>query len=465
LSLARKHYSRLDVQKEIIDFCRNRWAAAHYVDLKGDMIFRRYLHGKPLRISDAEDFSEIMTFNGYTLRSVYATANVYWKFKSIDEVYDLANIRRCSAVWDVDGELSKWRETLKVAKEIVAFLNDRGVEKSVFLKWSGNGCHIHVHEEAFSEDLLKKHHPLDLAYKMESETESLSEKLGDRDIIVLGSIKVRLLFFDSLGAKCSSVLVETPDVSILIDPGAAGLQPSFPLPREEKARLREEAFKRIRRYGASSDIVVITHYHYDHHVHPSRIEEMTCLFRDKILLVKDPNQWINKSQRSRAFKFLSEIYRISGGNKPFKDFMETSRFEMISDPFERHPKTVALWERSKGKKLKVYQAKKRWFEKIVENWKRNKWVKSFEVGGTKILFADDREFIFGDTRIKFTFPLFHGQFLDNVGWVIGLTVEHAGNRFLFSSDLQGPIIEEYAEWIINSKPNVIVADGPPLYHM
>ena len=299
--------------------------------------------------------------------------------------------------------------------------------------------------------------------KMESETESLSEKLGDRDIIVLGSIKVRLLFFDSLGAKCSSVLVETPDVSILIDPGAAGLQPSFPLPREEKARLREEAFKRIRRYGASSDIVVITHYHYDHHVHPSRIEEMTCLFRDKILLVKDPNQWINKSQRSRAFKFLSEIYRISGGNKPFKDFMETSRFEMTSDPFERHPKTATLWERSKGKKLKVYQAKKRWFEKIVENWKRNKWVKSFEVGGTKILFADDREFIFGDTRIKFTFPLFHGQFLDNVGWVIGLTVEHAGNRFLFSSDLQGPIIEEYAEWIINSKPNVIVADGPPLY--
>jgi len=189
LSLARKHYSRLDVQKEIIDFCRNRWAAAHYVDLKGDMIFRRYLHGKPLRISDAEDFSEIMTFNGYTLRSVYATANVYWKFKSIDEVYDLANIRRCSAVWDVDGELSKWRETLKVAKEIVAFLNDRGVEKSVFLKWSGNGCHIHVHEEAFSEDLLKKHHPLDLAYAL---VEYVNFKVLSRirDILIREGIKV-----------------------------------------------------------------------------------------------------------------------------------------------------------------------------------------------------------------------------------------------------------------------------------
>ena len=298
---------------------------------------------------------------------------------------------------------------------------------------------------------------------MKSKAESFSEEFRDRDIITLGSIKVRLLFFDSLGAKCSSVLVETPDVSILIDPGAAGLQPSFPLPREEKTRLREEAFKRIRHYGTSSDIVVITHYHYDHHVHPSRIGEMACLFRGKTLLVKDPNQWINRSQRSRALKFLSEIYRISGGNEPFEELMEASSFKMTNDPFERHPKTASLWRRSKGKKLRVYQAKKRWFEKIVESWKRNKWVRSFEAGGTKILFADGREFMFGNTRIKFTFPLFHGQFLDNVGWVIGLTVEHAGNKFLFSSDLQGPIIEEYAEWIINSKPEVIVADGPPLY--
>jgi len=166
LSLAREHYSRPNVQKEIIDFCRNRWAAAHYIDSEGNMIFRRYSRGKPLRIDNTEDFSKIMTLKGYVLRSIYATANVYWKSESIEEVYDLTNIRRCSAVWDIDGKLSKWRKTLKVAEEIIAFLNDRGVEKSVFLKWSGNGCHIHIHEEAFSEDLLKKHHPLDLAYAL-----------------------------------------------------------------------------------------------------------------------------------------------------------------------------------------------------------------------------------------------------------------------------------------------------------
>ena len=189
MSLAREHYSRLDVQKEIIDFCRNRWAAAHYVDSEGNMIFRRYSRGKPLRIDNTEDFFKIMTLKGYVLRSIYATANVYWKSESIEEVYDLTNIRRCSAVWDIDGKLSKWRKTLKVAKEIIAFLNDRGVEKSVFLKWSGNGCHVHIHEEAFSEDLLKKHHPLDLAYAL---VEYVNSKVlpGLREILMKEKIEV-----------------------------------------------------------------------------------------------------------------------------------------------------------------------------------------------------------------------------------------------------------------------------------
>jgi len=164
LSLAEEHYSRLDVQKEIADFCKNRWVAAHYVDSEGKLLFRRYLRKKPLTINNIKDFSKILNLRGHILRSIYATANVYWKVESIEEVYDLSNIRRCSPVWDLDGTLSNWRATLEVAKEIGAFLNDRGVEKSLYFKWSGNGCHIHIHEEAFSDELLRKYHPLDLAY-------------------------------------------------------------------------------------------------------------------------------------------------------------------------------------------------------------------------------------------------------------------------------------------------------------
>jgi len=295
------------------------------------------------------------------------------------------------------------------------------------------------------------------------EIESLQNEFKSRDLVTVGSIEVRLLFFDSLGAKCSSVLVNTPDISILVDPGAAGLQPGFPLSSEEKAELREKAYERILRYGVSSDVVIITHYHYDHHVHPSRLEEMAKLFEGKILLVKNPNQWINKSQRKRAFNFLSKIYEIFGGRGSLESMLSPSKFITKEDIFERYPKTTALWQKSEGKKLMVYQAKKRWFNKILESWRRNMWIRSFKVGNSEVIFADGGKFTFGGTEIRFSPPMFHGQFLNNIGWVLGFTVEHGREKLLFTSDLQGPIIEEYADWIIQSDPDFIVADGPPLY--
>jgi len=295
------------------------------------------------------------------------------------------------------------------------------------------------------------------------EGEPLHDEFKGSDLIRLGSIEVRLLFFDSLGAKCSSVLVTTPDVSILVDPGAAGLQPGFPLSSEEKALLREKAYERMLRYGDSSDVVIITHYHYDHHIHPSRLEEMAGLFKGKILLVKDPNQWINKSQRKRAFIFLSKLSGMLGECVSLENMLFPSKFIMKEDLFEEYPKTTAIWQKAEGKKLAVYQAKKRWFNKIVESWRRNMWIGDFKAGDTEVMLADGKKFVFGSTKINFSNPMFHGQFLDNIGWVLGFTVEHNDDRFLFTSDLQGPIIEEYADWIIQSKPDLIVADGPPLY--
>ncbi len=293
-------------------------------------------------------------------------------------------------------------------------------------------------------------------------TEKNLEEFGGRDLITLGSLKIRLLFFDSMGAKCSSIMVYTPDVSILVDPGAAAMQPAFPLPPEEKARLREKAYERIRRYGTSSHVDVITHYHYDHHIHPDRLEEMAALFRGKLLLIKDPNQWINKSQRKRALKFLSKLYSMLGGDD-FTKLFSPPKPKAYKDFTEKYPKTANLWEKSRGKKKKVYEAKKRWFSKTLESWNAQEWIENFDVDGTRVILADGKKFNFGHTKITFSDPMFHGQFLDNVGWVIGLTIEREGNKLLFTSDLQGPIIEEYAEWIINMKPNFIIADGPPLY--
>jgi len=189
LSLAKEHYSRLDVQKEIVDFCKDRWVAAHYRDSEGKLVFRRYLHWKPLTINSIEDFSSIINLQKYFLRSIYATANVYWKTRSVEEVYALSNVRRCNPIWDIDGTLSNWKATLEVAKMIGSFLYDRGVEKSLYFKWSGNGCHIHIHEEAFSDDLLRRYHPLDLAYAIvEYVNSKTSQKL--REILLKGRITV-----------------------------------------------------------------------------------------------------------------------------------------------------------------------------------------------------------------------------------------------------------------------------------
>ncbi len=163
-SLPARHYSRLEVQREISEFCRGRWVAAHCIDEHGKPIFRRYVDGKPITIKQPKEFLKLMKRLNYKVRSVYATANVYSSIKNVEDVYELSNVSRCTPTWDIDGLLSNWSETIAIAREITSFLEDYGAQKSLYIKWSGNGCHVHIHEGAFSQALLDKHHPLDIAY-------------------------------------------------------------------------------------------------------------------------------------------------------------------------------------------------------------------------------------------------------------------------------------------------------------
>jgi len=172
LSVAREHYLRSEVQKEILDFCKNRWVALHYISCSGSIIFKRYIRGKPIVMEDTNDLSKIC---GQNLRSIYATANVYKRLQSIEDVYDLSNIVYCMPTWDVDSDLLNWRGTIRVAKEIVNFLSDWGIRESVYIKWSGNGCHIHINERSISVSLLERYNPLDLAYAI---TEYVNTKLS-----------------------------------------------------------------------------------------------------------------------------------------------------------------------------------------------------------------------------------------------------------------------------------------------
>ncbi|MEM1552793.1 MAG: hypothetical protein QXO49_05935 [Candidatus Bathyarchaeia archaeon] len=162
-SLTIEHYSRAEVQKEIAEFCKGRWMAAHCIDESGKLVFRRYLGGKPMAIKSEEEFATLLKRLRNTARAFYATANKYPTVEHIKDV-DFSKAYRCTPTWDIDGSLQNWRETIAVAREILSVLKNEGVEKSIYVKWSGNGCHIHIHEDAISEAVLNKAHPLDFAY-------------------------------------------------------------------------------------------------------------------------------------------------------------------------------------------------------------------------------------------------------------------------------------------------------------
>lgn len=181
-----EHYSHQAVQKEILDFCKGRWVAVHHLTFSGDLIFRRYIRRKPIKIEDPKDLIEL---DVHSLRSIYATANVYGRLQELKDVYNYTNVIYCTPTWDIDNNLSNWKETIAIAEEIVRFLEEWGIKRSIYIKWSGNGCHIHINERSFSRDLLEKYHPLDLSYAI---VEYVNSKLASKFMELLPRSQVKV---------------------------------------------------------------------------------------------------------------------------------------------------------------------------------------------------------------------------------------------------------------------------------
>lgn len=186
-----------------------------------------------------------------------------------------------------------------------------------------------------------------------------------------------------------ATFIETRDLKIMIDPGVAlgpyryGLPP-HPLEWEKL----ESDWKTIVEYTGKADIIVITHYHYDHHNPWNDLE----IFRDKILIVKDPVNNINYSQKGRAQFFLKQIRGI--------------------------PRRVEVAE---GFRIHV-----------------------------------------GETKLEISKAVFHG--IDSkLGYVVEVYVENGLESFLYSSDVEGPSIDDQLSFIIEKNPRVVMIDGPMTY--
>jgi hypothetical protein len=200
-------------------------------------------------------------------------------------------------------------------------------------------------------------------------------------------MEIKYIAFDSLGIKSSCIFVKTKDVKICVDPGIASEVSSFPLPLKERIKLKYKYKRDIALACSEADVIIISHYHYDHY------QPIKSWYKDKILLIKDWKNKINKSQRNRANNFLEKIKNVA-------------------------------------KEIKV---------------------------------ADNNEFKFGKTKIKFSEPLFHGTRDTPLGYILMISIKTPKFKLLHSSDVNGPIIPSYADLIIKEKPNLLILDGAPTY--
>jgi predicted metallo-beta-lactamase superfamily hydrolase len=111
---------------------------------------------------------------------------------------------------------------------------------------------------------------------------------------------VKILAADSMGVRSLATYVEMCGHKIAIDLGASLAPRRYGLPPHQLERNRlKELLNIITKKLKESDIVIISHYHYDHY-----LRDRPELYASKELFVKDPRNNINRSQRLRAWKFL-----------------------------------------------------------------------------------------------------------------------------------------------------------------
>lgn len=208
--------------------------------------------------------------------------------------------------------------------------------------------------------------------------------------------------FESLGVRSMCTYIETPDIKILLDAGVSLAPNRYGLPPHPREYIvLKDRREEIIRFAERSDVVTVSHYHFDHYT-PSYTD------------------W--------AYNWCSaEIAeKIYGGKmalaKSFKEYVNFSQ-------------------------------------------RRRGWLFAKTSGryAEKLEIADERTFIFGDTKISFSKPVFHGPEDSDLGWVLIAVIRYKNESVLFAPDVQGPISQETLNVVIGEKPQLAIIGGPPTY--
>jgi len=91
------------------------------------------------------------------------------------------------------------------------------------------------------------------------------------------------------------------------------------------------------------------------------------------------------------------------------------------------------------------------------------FLKLFKNKVKKIQYADGREFRLSETTIRFSSPVPHGEVFSKSGFVVMCSISHAGEKFVFASDTQGPQVKEVVEWVVSENPDMLIISGYPTY--
>ena len=130
---------------------------------------------------------------------------------------------------------------------------------------------------------------------------------------MLKYIRIVPLAAESLGVRSMCTYVETSDLKILLNAGVSLCPNRFRLPPHPvEFKAIDEARRRIAEAAEKAEIATLSHYHFDHHT-PS-YEDWLCnwtaktetarqIYEGKTVLVKNPKDKINNSQRRRGWLF------------------------------------------------------------------------------------------------------------------------------------------------------------------
>jgi len=118
-------------------------------------------------------------------------------------------------------------------------------------------------------------------------------------------VRLKIVGADSFGARSLATVIEVCGLKIFVDPGVSFAPRRYGLPPHEVELKRvKEIENSILRELEDTDIIIITHYHYDHYLYR---QEHVEAYKGKILLVKNPTQHINVNQRIRAHRLFKRF--------------------------------------------------------------------------------------------------------------------------------------------------------------